>query len=61
MLYPDRRVFRSLLLLLDLCALIAAFHLAARTRIGLNAFYQFQMTPVVMDLLVPPLGLILLL
>jgi len=61
MLYLDRGVFRRLLLLLDLCALIAAFHLAARARIGLNGFYRFQMTPGVMDLLVPPLGLILLL
>jgi len=61
MLYPDRRVFRLLLLLLDLGALIAAFELACRTRLGLNVFYHFKMTPAVMDTLIPPLGLILLL
>ncbi len=61
MLYPDRRVFRLLLLLLDLCALIAAFLLGLETRIGLNVLYDFQMTPVEAETLVPPLGLILLL
>ncbi len=61
MLYPDRRVFRLLLLLLDLCALVAAFQLAIETRIGLNPFYGFKMTYAVVDSLVPPLGLILIL
>ena len=61
MLYPDRRVFRFLLLLLDLLGLIGAFHLAVATRVGLNAFYVFKMTPAAAELLVPPLGLILLL
>ncbi|HEY3176817.1 MAG TPA: sugar transferase [Candidatus Polarisedimenticolia bacterium] len=59
--YPDRRVFRLLILLLDLCALVGAFHLAVETRLGLNAFYGYQMTRDVVDLLTPPLGLILLL
>src|SRR5262249_32772074 len=61
MLYPDKRVFRLLLLLLDLCALIVAVRLSADTRIALNPFYHCQMPPSVMDMLVPPLGLILLL
>ncbi len=61
MLYPDRRVFRLLLLLLDLCALIGAFHLAVETRIALNSFYKYQMTAQAAAALTPPLGLILLL
>jgi exopolysaccharide biosynthesis polyprenyl glycosylphosphotransferase len=59
--YPDRRVFRLLILFLDLCALVAAFHLAVETRLGLNPYYGYQMTREVLDLLTPPLGLILLL
>ena len=61
MQYPDRRVFRLLLLLLDLCALIVAFYLAGETRIALNRFYTFQMTSEVVHRMVPPLGLIMLL
>ncbi len=61
MQYPDRRQFRLLLLLLDLCALIAAFQLAIETRLGLNDLYDYQMTRSMIDLRVPPLGLILLL
>ena len=61
MLYPDRRVFRLLLLLLDLCALIVSFALAVETRIALNPLYGYQMTYTAADVLVPPLGLILLL
>lgn len=61
MQYPDRREFRLLLLLLDLCALIVAFQLAIETRLGLNTFYDFQMTRSMIDLRVPPPGLILLL
>ena len=58
---PDRRVFRLLLLLLDMLALIAAFQLAVETRIQLNPFYEFHMTPSVIDQLIPPIGLILIL
>jgi len=58
---PDRRIFRYLLLLLDLLALIGAFELAVETRIYLNPFYSFQMTRTAVDHLVPPIGLILLL
>ncbi|MGH9870460.1 MAG: sugar transferase [Candidatus Polarisedimenticolia bacterium] len=61
MQYPDRRVYKLLILLLDLCALVAAFDLAIETRIALNQFYGFQMTYRVVETLVPPLGLILLL
>ena len=61
MIFPNRRVFRLLLLLLDLCALVAAFDLAVETRIGLNAFYGYQMSRGVVDVLTPPLSLILLL
>ena len=61
MLYPDRRVFRLTLLLLDLAALIAAFEAAAATRLALNAWYPFQMTREAAGLLLPPLGLIMLL
>ncbi|HKY32136.1 MAG TPA: sugar transferase [Candidatus Polarisedimenticolia bacterium] len=61
MQYPDRRVFKLLLLLLDLVVLVAAFQLAVETRIALNRFYGFQMTHEVVERLVPPLGLILLL
>ena len=59
MQYPDRRVFRLFLLLLDLLALTAAFQLAVETRIALNAFYGFQMTHSSIAWNVPPLGLIL--
>ena len=61
MLYPDRRVFKLLLLLLDLGALVAAFQMALETRIALNTFYGFKMTHEIIDSLVPPLGLILIL
>ena len=61
MQYPDLRQFRLFLLLLDLCALIAAFQLAIETRLGLNYLYEYQMTRSMIDLRVPPLGLILLL
>ncbi len=61
MQYPDRREFRRLLLLLDLCALIAAFQLAIETRLALNPLYEFQMTQAMIASRVPPLGLILLL
>ena len=61
MTFPNRRVFRLLLLLLDMGALVAAFHLAVETRLGLNAFYGYQMSRSVVDVLTPPLGLILLL
>jgi exopolysaccharide biosynthesis polyprenyl glycosylphosphotransferase len=61
MLYPDRRVFKLLLLLLDLCALVISFQLALETRIALNRFYGFQMTHEGIASLVPPLGLILIL
>ncbi len=61
MLYPDRRVFKLLLLLLDLCGLIAAFYLAVATRIALNPYYHFKMTPEAAEVFVPPLGLILIL
>jgi len=61
MQYPDRRVFRLLLLLMDLCVLMAAFHYAVETRIALNRFYGFAMTREMAAYLVPPMGLILLL
>ncbi len=61
MLHPDRRVFRLLLLLLDLGALLGAFHAAAATRLALNPWYPYQMTWMTASLLLPPLGLILLL
>lgn len=61
MIFPNRRVFRLLLLLLDICALVAAFHLAVETRLGLNSFYGYQMSRTVVDMLTPPLSLILLL
>ncbi len=61
MQYPDRRIFRLLLLLMDLCVLMAAFQLAVETRVGLNRFYGFAMTRQMALYLVPPMGLILLL
>ncbi len=61
MLYPDRRVFRLMLLLLDMLALVAAFFLALETRIALNDFYTYKMTYEVAVVRVPPLVLILLL